>query len=122
MMDANFRARCKDRGFDDIELAPGWAYYVEEKAYLAHVLMRADEKDLVRRHPAISLLGSAYTQPPRKTPVPRNIMRFVKPASIVKAISHQVSGRSCARVTPSSGRMEPVTCNKGKGELSAMCL
>ena len=47
MMDANFRARCKDRGFDDIELAPGWAYYVEEQAYLAHVTMRANEKDLV---------------------------------------------------------------------------
>ncbi|KAI0688809.1 hypothetical protein C8Q76DRAFT_772031 [Earliella scabrosa] len=37
MIDANFRARCKDRGFDDVELAPGWSYYVEETAYQAHV-------------------------------------------------------------------------------------
>ncbi|PIL29361.1 hypothetical protein GSI_09412 [Ganoderma sinense ZZ0214-1] len=46
MMDANFRARCKDRGFDDIELAPGWAYYVEEKTYQAHILSRANEKEV----------------------------------------------------------------------------
>ncbi|PIL23576.1 hypothetical protein GSI_14889 [Ganoderma sinense ZZ0214-1] len=46
MMDANFHARCKDRGFDDVELAPGWAYYVEETAYLTHIMMRTDEKDL----------------------------------------------------------------------------
>ena len=37
MVDANFRARCKDRGFDDIELAPGWGYYVEEDKYQAHL-------------------------------------------------------------------------------------
>ena len=47
MMDANFRARCKDRGFDDIELAPGWAYYVEENGYQAHLLARANEKEQV---------------------------------------------------------------------------
>lgn len=37
MIDANFRARCKDRGIKDIELAPGWSYYVEEKAYQKHI-------------------------------------------------------------------------------------
>ena len=39
--------RCKDRGFDDLELAPGWSYYVEEKAYQAHLLVHANEKELV---------------------------------------------------------------------------
>ena len=37
MIDANFRAKSKDRGFSDIELAPGWSYYVEETKYQAHV-------------------------------------------------------------------------------------
>ena len=29
MLDANFRLKLKDRGFKDMELAPGWAYFVE---------------------------------------------------------------------------------------------
>ena len=46
MIDANFRARCKDRGFDDIELAPGWSYYVEEKAYQKHIAACAGQKEV----------------------------------------------------------------------------
>ena len=37
MIDANFRAKSKDRGLDDISLSPGWAYYVEGSKYMAHV-------------------------------------------------------------------------------------
>lgn len=44
MMDANFRARCKDRGFDDISLASGWAYYVEESRYHEHLKARSGDK------------------------------------------------------------------------------
>ncbi|KAL1940996.1 hypothetical protein VTO73DRAFT_7632 [Trametes versicolor] len=33
MMDANFRCRCKDRGLDDVSLAPGWSYYVDNKKF-----------------------------------------------------------------------------------------
>ncbi|KAH9851013.1 hypothetical protein C2E23DRAFT_733773 [Lenzites betulinus] len=44
MMDANFRARCKDRGFEDIQLAPGWAYFVEESKYQAHLRSRSGDK------------------------------------------------------------------------------
>ncbi|KAI0669043.1 hypothetical protein C8Q78DRAFT_1194055 [Trametes maxima] len=33
MMDANFKCRCKDRGLDDVELAPGWSYYVNEERF-----------------------------------------------------------------------------------------
>lgn len=46
MIDANFRARLKDRGFDDFELAPGWSYYVEESAYLKHVAKFAAQKEV----------------------------------------------------------------------------
>ncbi|TFK79078.1 hypothetical protein K466DRAFT_606418 [Polyporus arcularius HHB13444] len=45
MIHANFRARCKDRGLDDVELAPGWAYYVEEEAYQAHVKRCRNQKE-----------------------------------------------------------------------------
>ncbi|KAI0326025.1 hypothetical protein GY45DRAFT_1234598, partial [Cubamyces sp. BRFM 1775] len=44
MMDANFRARCKDRGFEETQLAPGWAYFVEETKYQAHLEARANDR------------------------------------------------------------------------------
>ncbi|KAG6825043.1 hypothetical protein H0H92_005019, partial [Tricholoma furcatifolium] len=36
-MDANFKLRLKKRGLSDVDLAPGWAYYVEENAYQSHL-------------------------------------------------------------------------------------
>ncbi|KAH8106476.1 hypothetical protein DFH11DRAFT_1691850 [Phellopilus nigrolimitatus] len=41
-IDANFRLKMKDRGAKDLELGPGWAYFVEDKAY----------KEEVVKHPA----------------------------------------------------------------------
>ena len=32
-VDGNFKLRLKDRGITDPELAPGWAYFVEEDKY-----------------------------------------------------------------------------------------
>lgn len=49
MMDANFRAQCKDRGFDDIHLAPGWSYYVEETRYQEHLNARSGDRQDVRQ-------------------------------------------------------------------------
>lgn len=46
MIDANFRARCKDRNLDDLELASGWSYYVEETKYQAHVKACAHRKEV----------------------------------------------------------------------------
>ncbi|KAI0741518.1 hypothetical protein C8Q80DRAFT_1221541 [Daedaleopsis nitida] len=37
MLDANFRAKLKDRGLEDIELSPGWSYYVENAKFKSHV-------------------------------------------------------------------------------------
>ncbi|KAI0671900.1 hypothetical protein C8Q78DRAFT_972892, partial [Trametes maxima] len=37
MMDANFKCRCKDRGLDDVELAPGWSYYVKEDKFAKYI-------------------------------------------------------------------------------------
>ncbi|TFK80022.1 hypothetical protein K466DRAFT_504583, partial [Polyporus arcularius HHB13444] len=38
MLDANFRAKLKDRGLEDAELGPGWSYYVENSKFQAHSL------------------------------------------------------------------------------------
>ncbi|THH18698.1 hypothetical protein EUX98_g8912 [Antrodiella citrinella] len=37
MLDANFKLRSKDRGIVDVELAPGWAYYVNEVPFQRHI-------------------------------------------------------------------------------------
>ncbi|RDX39980.1 hypothetical protein OH76DRAFT_1423978 [Lentinus brumalis] len=37
MIDANFRAKLKDHGFEDYELGSGWSYYVEYTKYKAHL-------------------------------------------------------------------------------------
>lgn len=45
MVDANFKLKSKDRNADDIELAPGWAYYVEDSRVKAHVAEFGDIKE-----------------------------------------------------------------------------
>jgi len=32
-IDGNFKLQQKDHGIDDLELAPGWGYFVEEESY-----------------------------------------------------------------------------------------
>ncbi|KAI9059925.1 hypothetical protein FKP32DRAFT_1613943 [Trametes sanguinea] len=41
MMDANFRCRCKDRGLEDQELAPGWSYCVHQQKFQEHIARTA---------------------------------------------------------------------------------
>lgn len=45
-VDANFKLKLKDRGFQDIELAPGWAYFVEEESYQDAVNKLRDETEV----------------------------------------------------------------------------
>jgi hypothetical protein len=45
-MDANFKLKCKDRGINDVELAPGWAYFVEQNRYMAHLKDHVDEPEV----------------------------------------------------------------------------
>jgi len=45
-MDANFKLKCKDRGINDVELAPGWAYFVEQNCYMAHLKDHVDEPEV----------------------------------------------------------------------------
>ncbi|KAJ3509664.1 hypothetical protein NMY22_g16220 [Coprinellus aureogranulatus] len=71
-IDANFKLKGKDRGLDDIELAPGWGAFVEELAYQAHIGPYIDEPEInscesehdavvraaVRRTPGYSATGA----------------------------------------------------------------
>lgn len=45
-VDANFRLRLKAWGINDPELGSGWAYFVEESEYAAHVKRNMEDKDV----------------------------------------------------------------------------
>lgn len=60
MLDANFRAKCKARGLDDLELGSGWSYFVEETAYQAH-LAKYGEQTEVRTARVAQVLLVAYS-------------------------------------------------------------
>jgi hypothetical protein len=45
-IDANFRLRLKARGIQDPELGSGWAYFVEESEYAAHLQRNMKDKDV----------------------------------------------------------------------------
>ena len=36
-VDANFRLKLKDRGVNDPEFGPGWAYFVHDESYKAEI-------------------------------------------------------------------------------------
>jgi hypothetical protein len=45
-VDANFKLRQKNRGITDLELAPGWAYFVKQDRYLAFIKDYADQPEV----------------------------------------------------------------------------
>jgi hypothetical protein len=45
-IDANFRLRLKAQGIKDPELGSGWAYFVEESDYTAHIKRNMEDKDV----------------------------------------------------------------------------
>ncbi|KAA1479985.1 hypothetical protein DENSPDRAFT_789779, partial [Dentipellis sp. KUC8613] len=47
-MDANFKLKLKNHKYQDIELAPGWAYFVEESLYQAYLATHEDEDEEIK--------------------------------------------------------------------------
>ncbi|KAI0795165.1 hypothetical protein BC629DRAFT_1581798 [Irpex lacteus] len=45
MLDANFRLKLKDRGFDDVDLTSGWAYFVEDSKYRDFIKEIGDQQE-----------------------------------------------------------------------------
>ncbi|KAI0054927.1 hypothetical protein BV25DRAFT_1922257 [Artomyces pyxidatus] len=45
-IDANFKLKLKNRGLDDVQLAPGWAYFVDEKPYQEHIAQYKDQVEM----------------------------------------------------------------------------
>jgi hypothetical protein len=45
-VDGNFKLRLKDRGITDPELAPGWAYFVEEENYQEFIKDYIDQPEV----------------------------------------------------------------------------
>jgi hypothetical protein len=46
-VDGNFKLRLKERGIADPELAPGWAYFVEEEKYQAFIKDYVDQPEVM---------------------------------------------------------------------------
>ncbi|KAI0743720.1 hypothetical protein C8Q80DRAFT_1122131 [Daedaleopsis nitida] len=99
MIDANFRARCKDRGLRDVELGPGWAYYVEEGAYMTYVNKHRGKKEAADQ--------SVY----RRTPALPSTMPSSRQTYTSKGTLHPGSVPSSARDTLSFEGMVPATFN-----------
>jgi hypothetical protein len=47
-LDANFRLKLKDRGIEDPEVDPGWAYFVEHGHYIGHISQTINDKEVGR--------------------------------------------------------------------------
>lgn len=45
-IDANFKLKGKDRGIKDVELMPGWAYFVREDEFQAHIAKYVDQPEV----------------------------------------------------------------------------
>jgi hypothetical protein len=45
-VDGNYKLRLKDRGIADPELAPGWAYFVEEEKYQGFIKDYIDQPEV----------------------------------------------------------------------------
>lgn len=48
MLDANFRLKSKDRGFEDIELSEGWSYFVPNSRYTGFMGKFKDQNEVSR--------------------------------------------------------------------------
>ena len=46
-VDANFKLKNKERGIFDLELGPGWAYYVEDNHYQTHLSGYVDQPEVI---------------------------------------------------------------------------
>ena len=45
-VDANFKLKGKARGLADVELMPGWAYFVREDEFQEHIANHVDEPEV----------------------------------------------------------------------------
>ncbi|TFK46468.1 hypothetical protein OE88DRAFT_1714953 [Heliocybe sulcata] len=64
-IDANFRLKLKKRDLIDVELAPGWAYFVEESGYQRFLRSHIEESEVSTcqsRHDAIVRSATRHTE------------------------------------------------------------
>ncbi|KAI0039987.1 hypothetical protein FA95DRAFT_1503469 [Auriscalpium vulgare] len=45
-IDANFKLKSKNRGLKDVDMAPGWSYFVENESYQEHVRTYIDQDEM----------------------------------------------------------------------------
>lgn len=61
MLDANFRLKLKDRGFEDVALSAGWAYCVAESKYKGFIAKFGDQAEVWVLSCAYSMSSSGST-------------------------------------------------------------
>jgi len=59
-IDGNFKLQQKDRGIDDVELAPGWGYFVEEESYQSFIKGHVDIPEVFHIFFQPDLVGGTY--------------------------------------------------------------
>jgi hypothetical protein len=56
-VDANFKLKGKERGLKDVELMPGWAYFVQEGDFQTHIANYIDQPEVF-----LFVMGSKSTK------------------------------------------------------------
>lgn len=116
-VDANFRMALKDKSLSDLELAPGWAYLVEEQKFQDHLKTYKDQTEVrfAKVFAGLSQADAIY----RSIRVVRSMMRCSMPIRATKmAILSLARASHNVHVTPSCARTVSVIYRKVKGKLS----
>ncbi len=95
MVDANFRAKLKDRGLEDAELGPGWSHYVENSKFKAHVDSLGRQTN-VSSEAGVARLCTDSVSTRRRAPAQRNTRLSKMRISAGMAISHPELGQCSA--------------------------
>lgn len=61
-VDANFKLKSKNRSFKDIEIAPGWALFVEESKYQRHLANYMDQPEVSYFCAILHIVTTDYNQ------------------------------------------------------------
>lgn len=117
-MDACFKLKLKDRGFNDPNLGTGLAYMANDVSYKEHLNSGTDFTETVGSQSVRFLLISNMRS--RSPHVAQSFMPSIRRTQgILKGISPQVSLRSPA-ATRSSFRMGSLTSRRGKSNIYSL--
>jgi hypothetical protein len=114
-VDTNFRMGLKDKGLSDPELAPGWAYLVEERKYQNHLKNYQNQTEVHFMKISLFSLNLMFFR--RSIHVVRTMTHYSMPIHAIKtAILSRVLDSDNVHVMRSFARMVSVIYKKGKSQ------